>query len=198
MKNHYAKVVNGTLRYFFGHLDVTPFATGPPTAHGQKQRYPGRFVHYLNYHYPLDGKRILEMFSGAGELKKYGAVTTDIREETGADIVAPYDDLKIKGRKFDLVLADPPYNHGYQSQWITHSNKLPVPKRIQREGAKVVKVGGLIMILHIMPIPNYKLHNLETVAYHPVFVGGNNSIRCLSVFRKRRAIHTLKGSDDQD
>lgn len=185
MENIHVKVVNGVLKFYFGDLDVTPFATGPSPSTGQKQRYPGRFVAYLNAHYPLEGKRILEMFSGSGELKeKYGATTTDIRYETGADIVAPYDDLGYKGTKFDIVIADPPYNAGYSNEWTEHADHLPKPKRIQREANKVLRIGGLCMIMHIIQVPTYQINGVESVAYHPLFVGPNNAARYLCVFKK--------------
>lgn len=188
MENIKGRVVNGVVKFYFGELDVTPFATGPSPSTGQKQRYPGRFIAYLNAHYPLEGKRILEMFSGSGELKdKYGALTTDIRHQTGADIVTPYDQVSYAAEldnDFDLVIADPPYNAGYSSEWVEHGDHLPKPKRIQREAAKLLKIGGLCMIMHIIQIPGYKENGVETVAYHPLFVGPNNAARLLCVFKK--------------
>ncbi len=185
MENLRACVVNDVLKFYFGELDVTPFATGPSPSTGQKQRYPGRFVAYLNAHYPLKGQQILEMFAGSGELKeKYEVITTDIRHETGADIVAPYDDLHIRGDRFDIVIADPPYNAGYSSEWTEHAEHLPKPMRIQREAAKVLKMGGLCMIMHIIQVPTYKENGVKAVAYHPLFVGPNNAARLLCVFKK--------------
>ena len=54
--NIVVRVVNGVMKFYFGDLDVTPFATGPSPSTGQKQRYPGRFVSCLNAHYPLEAE----------------------------------------------------------------------------------------------------------------------------------------------
>jgi len=184
MENIHAEVVNGIQKFYFNDLDVTPFATGPSPSTGQKQRYPGRFISYLNAHYPLEGQRILEMFSGSGELKeKYGAITTDIRYETGADIVCHYDSLPTDSQ-YDIIMADPPYNAGYSSEWTEHGDHLPRPMRIQREAAKVLEIGGLCMIMHIIQIPAYNENGMEAVAYHPLFVGPNNAARLLCVAKK--------------
>jgi len=195
MEGHVVRVVNGVLKYYFGDLDVTPFDTGPSPSTGQKQRYPGRFVSRLNAHYPLEGERTLEMFSGSGELQTgfgsavdntngTGVLTTDIREETGADLIAPYDNLRWRGKKFDIVIADPPYNAGFANEWTKHADHLPKPKRIQREAAKVLRMGGLCMILHIIQIPAYKVNGMQAVAYHPIFTGPNNAHRILCVSKK--------------
>ena len=185
MENINVRAVNGCLKIYFGDLDVTPFATGPSPSTGQKQRYPDRFVPYLNAHYALEGKRILEMFSGSGHLKeKFGAMSTDLRAETGADIVAPYDDLGWSGKKFDIVVADPPYNAGFASEWTEHADGLPKPKRIQREAAKVLRIGGLCMILHVIQVPAYRENGMKLVGIHPIMGGSNNAARTLTVTKK--------------
>ena len=204
MENITVRCVNGCLKMYFGELDVTPFATGPSPSTGQKQRYPGRFVQYLGAHYPLDGKRILEMFAGSGQIQSYTViggrsidedaefveynqvVTTDLREETGCDIASPYDEFSqnYKGKKFDIVVADPPYNKGFSSEWTEHADGLPKPKRIQREAAKVLKMGGLCMILHVIQVPAYKENGMKLHAIHPILVGANNAARTLTVTKK--------------
>ncbi len=185
MENIHVRVGNGVLKFMVADLDMTPFPTGPSPHTGQKQRYPGRFVTYLDAHYHLDGKRILEMFSGSGELQqRFCAITTDIRSAAGPDFVAPYDNLHLPGKKFDVVVADPPYNAGFANEWTTHEGALPKPKWIQREAAKVLKIGGLCMILHVIQIPAYKENGMRAVAYHPIFTGPNNAARLLSVSKK--------------
>ena len=174
---------------FFGDLDVTTWPTGPPPATGQFQRYPGRFLYYLTRsRYFEDNPVIMEMFCGQSQLKAmgYNVFTTDIRKETGADLVSPYDSMpdRLAG-KFDIVLADPPYNVGFASEWTNHSKDLPKPKRILREGVKAVRPGGLVIILHIINIPAYKEFNVERVAVHRLLCGPNNSNRTLNVLRKK-------------
>lgn len=163
-------------------LDTTTWLCGPPPANGQRQRYPGRFEYNLRKHYIEEGMRILHMFSGScawGE-------TTDVRAETGADIVAPYDALPAGLGPYDLVVADPPYTSGFGQRWTKESADaaLPRPKRIAASAVQVLKPGGLFLLLHIIILPAYKDLGLERVALHPILTGPNNAIRVLNVMRK--------------
>ena len=144
------------------------------------QRYPGRFWFNFKKHYPIDGLKVLHMFSGSLD---WGD-TTDIRPESGAKIVAAYDKLPIADGTYDMVVADPPYNMGFSNQWTTHDRDLPVPKRILHEAARVTKKGGIIAILHIILIPAYKTAHVRRVGLHAILCGENNSVRLLNVFRK--------------
>lgn len=117
------------------------------------------------------------MFSGSTDF----GVTTDFREETGANIVAPFDRIPMDAGAFDNVLADPPYASHWQGQW--HGD-LPAPKHVLREAARLTKPGGLIGILHIIIIPAYKIYGVKRIGLHAIFAGPNNAIRVLNVFRK--------------
>lgn len=150
---------------------------GPPTT-GQKQRYPGRFVANLRRDYPeFLSPETLHMFSGSCDW----GVSTDIRAETGADVVASYDRLPFGDDTFEHVIADPPYANHWANEW--HA-ELPKPKRILGEAARVVSSGGLIGILHIIVVPAYKEYEVERVGIHPVLCGPNNAVRAFNVFRK--------------
>ena len=159
-------------------MDSTTWLCGPPPSHGQFQQYPSRFEYNLKKFYPqIFEENTLHMFSGA---KEWGT-TTDIREETGCDFPSPFDQMPFKKEEFDNVIADPPYANHWQNQW--HGD-LPKPKHILREAVKVCKKGGLIMILHIIIVPAYKIYNVERIALHPILTGPNNAIRVLNVFKK--------------
>lgn len=149
---------------------------GPPTT-GQMQRYPGRFLYNVKQSYPeFMGDDVLHMFSGSCEF----GTSTDIREETGADVVAPYDAIPLPDSSFGAVLADPPYAWHWANEWQA---ELPKPKRILREAARLVRPGGLIGILHIIVIPAYREIGVERVGLHPVLAGPNNAVRVFNVFR---------------
>jgi len=119
----------------------------------------------------------LHMFSGASDL----GITTDFREETGADIVAPFNDIPRPDGSFPAIIADPPYADHWQGQW--HGD-LPKPKHILKEASRLVETGGLIGILHIIIIPAYKELGVERIALHPILTGPNNAIRVFNVFRR--------------
>ena len=158
-------------------IDISTWRCGNPPSTGQKQRYPSRFEYNLQKHYDVENKHILHMFSGQCDW----GVTTDARAETGADIVAPYDVLPDGLGPFDMVIADPPYNAGFAVEW---AKELPKPKWIAREAMKVLKDGGLFLLLHIIVLPAYKELNMKRVALHPILCGPNNAIRVLNVMRK--------------
>lgn len=159
-------------------INTTTWLCGSPPAQGQFQRFPGRFLYNLKRTYPeLMEPRTLVMFAGSAGFGN----THDIRPETGALIVAPFDEIPAEVGTFSSVLADPPYADHYQKQW--HGD-LPKPKHILREAAKFCEPGGLIGILHIIVIPAYKEYGVKRIALHPVLAGPNNAIRVFNVFRK--------------
>lgn len=161
-------------------IDTRTWLCGSPPATGQFQRYPGRFMFNVKRTYPVMLESLaLHMFSGSGS--GYPSVTTDIREETGADIIAPFDAIPRFDESYDAVLADPPYADHWQGQW---HGALPKPKHILKEAARLTRHGGLIGILHIIVIPAYKELHVERIALHPVLAGPNNAIRVFNVFRK--------------
>jgi len=120
----------------------------------------------------------LHMFSG----QSGWGVTTDIRAETGADIVAPFDGIPRAGGSFSAVLADPPYNQWFAAEWQAD---FPKPKHVLREAVRLVRPGGLIGILHIIVIPAYKEMGVVRVGLHPVLAGPNNAVRVFNVFRSK-------------
>lgn len=161
-------------------INTITWLCGPPPSRGQFQRFPSRFLYNVRKTYPFEGKKVLQMFSGSSNI----GITTDIRKESNADIVAHYDQLPIKDNIFDMVLADPPYTVGFSQEWISTLKDVPKPKRILKEATRVTKPGGLILILHVIVIPAYKEIGVERIALHPILCGPNNAIRVLNVFRK--------------
>jgi len=169
-------------------LDTTVWLCGPPPATGQHQRYPGRFLFNLRKHYPFEGKKVLSMFSGSSDI----GTTTDMRQETGADIVAPYDAIPLPPASFDYIIADPPYTAGFGFQWSKDLKDLPKPGRVLEEAARLSKKNGVILILHILVLPAYKRMGVERIGLHPILCGPNNVIRVLNVFRKVRGPRRVK------
>lgn len=134
-------------------------------------------MYNLKKYYPeFINDNTLHMFSGFSDF----GVTTDFRPETGASIIADYRNIPVGNNVFSNVLADPPYADHWQGQW--HGD-LPKPKHILREASRVVKLGGLIGILHIIIIPAYKELGVKRIGLHPILTGPNNAIRVFNVFR---------------
>jgi len=161
--------------------------TNPSKQGSQSQMFPARFLRNVERVYPTKEKRVLWMFSGSMKGDKNN-VTTDIREETGADYICPYDELPFKENSFDIVIADPPYNKLFAKEWKAD---LPKPKRIIREALKVLKPNGILLLLHIIVTPTYQNslkdkdgNNFRRIGLHPVLCGLNNAIRVLNVYQK--------------
>jgi|GEM_PF-6623935 len=159
-------------------LDTTTWLCGPPPAHGQRQRYPSRFLYNLERFYPTAGKRLLHLFAGASDLGD----TVDARPETGAKFVAPFDAVPVEPGSYDMVLADPPYTVGFAQRWESALVDVPRPKAILRAAARYLRPGGLALILHVIVIPAYKELEVRRLALHPILCGPNNAIRVLNVF----------------
>lgn len=159
-------------------VNIETWPCGSPPASGQRQRYPGRFTYHLKKWYPeFMEESILHMFAGSCEW----GTSTDLRAETGADIVAPFDAIDRPDESFSSVLADPPYADQYQGEW---GGDLPKPKHILREATRLTETGGLIGILHIIIVPAYKEYGVERIGLHPILAGPNNAVRIFNVFRK--------------
>ena len=107
-------------------INTQTWLCGNPPKTGQRQRYPGRFLYNLKKYYLGEGMDVLSMFSGASDI----GVTTDIRPETGADIIAPFTRIPLPDSYFDMVIADPPYNTGYGLEWVKQKNDVPKPKHV--------------------------------------------------------------------
>lgn len=168
-------------------MNIETWRCGSPPNTGQRQRYPGRFIANVRRTYPdLVAPDALQMFSGSSDF----GVTTDLRAETGADIVAPFDAIPCPDGSFGAVLADPPYADHWQGEW--HGD-LPKPKHILREAVRLTRPGGLIGILHIIVIPAYRELGVERVALHPVLAGPNNAVRVFNVFRTASPTATGEG-----
>ena len=155
-----------------------------PLRSGQSQSFPQRFISQLNKDYPLEGKDVLWMFSGGvnnnSEYKKLNRKddTNDIREESGANIVCSFQDLP-EEKKYDIIIADPPYNTLYAKEW---NNDLPKPKHIIEKSAKLLKPNGILLLFHIIVVPTYrKKTNFKRIGLHPVLCGLGNAIRLVNV-----------------
>lgn len=162
------------------------FKCGPPPAHGQMQRYPGRFKSELAKYYPeVLHPQTIHLFSGSCDWGK----TCDMRETTKADFVCDFRDLPNQlppGQQFEHCIADPPYNDMWHGEWIgSHPEleELPKPKQILSTAAQIVKPGGLVLILHIILVPDYQDLPVKRIDYHPVLAGPNNALRGVSVFK---------------
>ena len=163
-----------------GKIDLTVWRCTNPSMQGQRQSFPSRFLSNLERYYPTKDKQVLWMFAGGIKPNKNND-TNDIRPETKPTFLCDFKDIP-EIKKYDMIIADPPYNHLFAEEW---KNNLPKPKHIVEKSARLLKGGGLLLLLHILVIPTYrKTTGFERIALHPVLCGLNNVIRVLNVFQK--------------
>lgn len=122
--------------------------------------------------------RLLNLFCGCN---KYGT-RADIKREVNPDVVCDAGDLPFKSSIFDVVLADPPYS-GQLARRL-YGTKLPRYKKWGQEGTRVLRDGGLLIVYHVVLVPNPSPTVLSVVKR--VFIGGrpNHRPRVAVYFRK--------------
>ena len=150
-----------------------------PLKSGQSQAFPQRFVSQLEKDYPTKDKKVLWMFCGGIRPSKNND-TNDIRPETKATYTCSFQDIPEK-KKYDMIIADPPYNALYAKEWEAD---LPKPKHIIEKAKKLLKPDGILLLFHIIVTPTYrKKTGFERVGLHPVLCGLGNAIRVVNVLQ---------------
>ena len=163
-------------------VDMTIWKCTNPLKSGQNQAFPQRFLLNLERQYPTNNKKVLWLFSG-GIKPSQNQDTCDIRKETKPTFCCSFDKIpKSQNGKYDMVIADPPYNALYAKEW---KNDLPKPKHIIKEAHRLLKGGGILLLFHIVITPTYRKNfGFERIGLHPVLCGLGNAIRVVNVFKK--------------
>jgi len=151
-----------------------------PLRGGQAQAFPQRFLLNLERQYPTKDKKVLWLFAGGIRPSKNND-TCDIRKETKATYVCDFTEIPGKN-KYNMIVADPPYNQLYADEW---KQDLPKQKHIIREAHRLLKPGGILILFHIVIAPTYrKDFGFERIGLHPVLCGLHNAIRVVNVLQK--------------
>ena len=163
-------------------VDMSVWRCTNPLKSGQNQAFPQRFLLNLEKYYPTTNKEVLWMFCG-GVRPSDGNDTNDIRPETNATYVCSFADIpKSANEKYDMIVADPPYNQLYADEWKVD---LPKPKHIIREAHRLLKDNGILLLFHIIITPTYrKSFGFKRIGLHPVLCGLGNAIRVVNVLQK--------------
>ena len=163
-------------------VDMTIWKCTNPLRSGQGQAFPQRFLLNLERQYPTKNKKVLWMFAGGMSPSKNND-TNDIRPKTEATFVCNFTEIPGEN-KYDMIIADPPYNELFASEW---KQDLPKPKHIIRESYRLLKPGGILLLFHIIITPTYrKEFGFERIGLHPVLCGLHNAIRVVNVFKKEQ------------
>jgi len=129
---------------------------------------------------------ILEPFAGTSRL----GISIDLNPKVRPHIRADAQFLPIKDNSFDMVLMDPPYDltmvYHYSDLWQTQKRRKPKFSfyKAIKEGARVTKPGGHLVILHFLIPKRPDRKKFRRIASIGVSTGPNKRIRCLTIFRK--------------
>jgi len=131
--------------------------------------YPPSFLKRLGALIDFDGKEILHLFCGSSD---FGTVRIDINPEVKPDLVLDIvkNKLPFPDKKFDVVIADPPY--------VDFK-----PYCFVEEAVRVLKPKGFLIILHWLLYNNPD--NCKRWACIAISPGPNRRMRCCNVFRKQ-------------
>ena len=124
--------------------------------------------------------RLLNLFCG---MNKYG-VRVDIKPEVNPEFLCDAHNVsQITNRKFDVILADPPYSTE-EAKELYGTPKLNY-KQWTKECDKLLKKGGLLIVYHKYVMPNPDSKKYEVVKR--VFVGNRtyHLPRVAIFFRKK-------------
>ena len=161
-------------------IDTTTWLCANPPRGEQEQMFPSRFLLNLQKFYPTEGKEVLWMFCGSVKPKPHND-TNDIRPETKPTYCCSFKDIP-EEKKYDIIVADPPYNALYAKEW---NSDLPKPKHIIEKSVRLLKPRGKLLLFHIIVAPTYrKTTGFQRIALHPILCGLNNAIRVVNVFEK--------------
>lgn len=167
-------------------VDMTVWKCANPTRGIQKQAFPQRFLLNLQRYYPTKDKKVLWLFAGSIRPDKDND-TNDIRQETNPTFACSFEKIPEEYNGiYDMIIADPPYNKLYAEEWKTD---LPKPKNIIKTASRLLKPNGILLLLHIIIVPEYrKEFGFERIGLHPVLCGLGNAIRVLNVLKKNDRI----------
>lgn len=143
--------------------------------------YPPSYLRRIHSLFP-ESKKVLHLFSGAIEKGLWEEETTvDIIEELSPDILCNAEELSkiITIPRYDLAIADPPY----EQNWMKYGTK-PINKRIVlHELAKIVKKGGFLVWLDTR-VPIYTKREWDFFGTILLYTGTNRIVRIVALFRR--------------
>lgn len=108
--------------------------------------------------------------------------TVDINPEHKPDLVVDGQTLEgIRENSFSRWRCDPPYND--KTAKGMYSTELPNVSKLLKAGARVVKPGSLLFLLHAYPTTS-NISGLSKIGYITISAIPNNEIRILNIYVK--------------
>jgi len=138
--------------------------------------YPHSYLKRIKSMFP-DCKRILHLFSGSVEQDD----TFDINPEHNPTYIADAHNLSnVVKKKYELILADPPYSNEDAKHYGT-----PMINRnvVVRECVKILEKGGFLVWLDQV-YPMYRKKDLTLVGVIGLIRSTNHRVRMVFIFRR--------------
>jgi hypothetical protein len=141
--------------------------------------YPGNYIKRIRALFPdMDKLATLHLFSGSIE----GQETVDINPNNFPTYCIDAESMSqhFGGVKYDLILADPPYN---KEEAAKYGYKMINRRKVLAECHAILKPGGwLIWLDEVCPI--FAKKNWHWGMFFPIFTSTNRRIRAVFGFRK--------------
>lgn len=157
------------------------WSTGPNCASGDYYgAFPGNILKRITTLYPE--KPRLHLFSGSLKTKEESVFTSDIDSELSPDICCNAEFIhKNADKKFQTVIADPPYNKAFAKNYTGH---YPNKGRTVYSCSKILRPGGTMLWMDIR-CPQYRSKDgWQFGGYIGIYTGTNKIFRAVFVLHK--------------
>lgn len=145
--------------------------------------YPHSYLERIMSMYPdVQSEQILHLFSGSlGD--GVGGLRIDINPDAKPDIVGDAHDLGevCAGRKFRLILSDPPYS--VEDCDMHYGTPMINRNKVMKECVKVLEPEGHVVWLDQV-LPMYSKEEFELVGTIGLIRSTNHRFRVVSIFRR--------------
>lgn len=142
--------------------------------------YPHGYLKRIKALFP-DKNNVLHLFSGKVDTDIMSGDTIDINSECKPTYLCNVETMsKVIDKKYDLILADPPYSiedcEHYGTTMIHRNNVI-------KECYEVLQKGGHLVWLDQV-LPMYRKSELKTIGYIGMVKSTNHRFRVVTIFEK--------------
>lgn len=147
---------------------------------GKNGAYPHKYLKMIDFIFGKADGETIEVCSGSAN--RENCFTVDINPDKKPDLVADAQDLtEIEENRFIRWYCDPPYNEKTAKEM--YKTKLPNTMKLLKAGMRVVKEGGLLLLLSSQNY-QWKPKGLKRIGCILMTIIPLNEIRACNIFLK--------------